>query len=95
MALYKAPITPGWFDGRTDWADLQWGRFRWGQHINLSEVDALAMAVRNMSRFGGTHDHRLLSFNHSQVAVGAASKGRSSSRESRRCAATSPPCTGP
>ncbi len=80
MALQKGPIEPKWFDGRTKWADLMWGRFRRGQHINLSEVDALALAVRNMSRFGESHDHRILAFNDSQVTVGSVSKGRSSRR---------------
>lgn len=80
VAMQKAPLNPRWIDGRQRWSATRAGRFRYAQHINLSEADALQLGIRDVPRHPEAHDHRLLAFVDSQVVVGATAKGRRGSR---------------
>lgn len=66
-------------DPRTEWVELMAGLFEYKQHINLSEPDSVIIPLRSRTRHLIYHDKKLLLLSESQVAVGATSKGRSSS----------------
>lgn len=79
-AMTKSPLDERWTDGTHRWCTTHSGRFRYGQHINLSGADALLLYIRALAKCSETHEHKACVFNDSQVVVGATMKGRSSSR---------------
>ena len=78
--MNRVPLPTSWFDSGATWTELMAGLFRHKQHINLSEMDALMLAVRVLTRISAAHDSKVLALSDSQVVVGATAKGRSSSR---------------
>lgn len=65
---------------RSEWRTIISSRWRRPEHINVLEARALTTAVRWVLSFPGSTNRRLLVLCDSQVVVGAATKGRSSSQ---------------
>ena len=65
---------------RSEWRTIISSRWRRPEHINVLEARALTTAVRWVLSFPGSVNRRVLVLCDSQVVVGAARKGRSSSQ---------------
>lgn len=53
--------------------------WRWHQHINQLELEALLVSVRHMASCSNAHGHRSVSLIDNTSALGVVTKGRSSS----------------
>lgn len=84
LKMQMMPVSEAWFRPERGWVDFQAGSFNYKQHINLSEMDALGFLVRGIAKHSDMLNSRVLCFSDSQVVVGAASKGRTSSRALQR-----------
>ena len=76
----RVPLPRSWFASSTTWSEVVAGLFRFKQHINLSELDALLLAVRILVRQSSAHDSKVLTLSDSQVVGGSVAKGRTSSQ---------------
>ena len=69
VQMNRVPLPTSWFDSRTSWTELAAGLFRYKQHINLSEMEALMLAVRIITRLPEAQDSKILGLCDSQVVV--------------------------
>jgi hypothetical protein len=67
------------------WRDAGGAAFRWVEHVNIQEMQALLAEVRCATVFHGGAGVRKVILIDSRVVVGAWSKGRSSSRRRNSC----------
>lgn len=73
------PLSPEWTHC-SRWKVVKAGRFKRNEHINLGELQAVLLAVKEVAKCPSTHGNRQLVFCDSQGCVGAVSKGRSSAK---------------
>ena len=71
------PKTEG---GESEWCEVIAGRWKKKDHINVTELRALLVALRVHTKLPAAHNTKALDFCDSQVVVAAAAKGRSSAR---------------
>ena len=60
-----------------DWADVDWGKWRFADHISLGETRTVVRLARLLASVRAARRHRVLSMQDNEACSGALMKGRS------------------
>ena len=65
------------FDDDKEWIPIDWGRWRFADHITLGELRTVLRLVSHLSRHASAHRHRIMSLQDNRPVQGSSTKGRS------------------
>ena len=80
--IQSVPVTrvPQEITNYKDWTEVQWGRWKWKDHITLGEGRAALRLLHILAGMETAHEHIVLSLQDNMALAGAWAKGRSPSQ---------------